>query len=133
MPNNYTFQSDLSCVVTNDEGTHELRLTSYNPLTRNPWVNKQEVRTFVDTYLPMSSWTDLSKLPTPEEEEERRSSILRKTRNTLLADTDWTQMPDSPLTTEAKTAWATYRTALRDITTHANWPNLADADWPVKP
>jgi hypothetical protein len=27
----------------------------------------------------------------------------------------------------------TYRQALRDITTHADWPNLADSDWPTKP
>jgi len=25
------------------------------------------------------------------------------------------------------------RQALRDITTHANWPNLSEADWPTKP
>ena len=31
------------------------------------------------------------------------------------------------------TAIKTYRQALRDITTHANWPNLADSDWPNKP
>lgn len=57
----------------------------------------------------------------------------RNERDALLAETDWTQMADSPLTDEAKTAWATYRTALRDITAHANWPNLVDADWPTKP
>jgi len=26
-----------------------------------------------------------------------------------------------------------YRQALRDITTHANWPDLGEADWPTKP
>ena len=26
-----------------------------------------------------------------------------------------------------------YRQALRDITTHSNWPNLNPEDWPVKP
>jgi hypothetical protein len=31
------------------------------------------------------------------------------------------------------TAIKTYRQALRDITAHANWPNLADGDWPTKP
>ena len=42
-------------------------------------------------------------------------------------------MPDSPLADEAKTSWATYRTALRDLSTHENWPDLEDADWPAKP
>ena len=57
----------------------------------------------------------------------------RNARNQLLADSDWTQFNDSPLTDEAKTSWATYRTALRDLPTHENWPSLADDDWPTKP
>jgi hypothetical protein len=57
----------------------------------------------------------------------------RATRNKLLADSDWTQMNDSPLTNEAKTAWATYRQELRDMSDLASWPNIADDDWPVKP
>ena len=57
----------------------------------------------------------------------------RTKRNTLLADTDWTQMNDSPLTNEVKTAWATYRQELRGVTDLDAWPNLADDDWPVQP
>lgn len=57
----------------------------------------------------------------------------RAIRNQLLADSDWTQMNDSPLTNEQKTAWAVYRDELRNITDQAAWPNLDDADWPVKP
>ena len=57
----------------------------------------------------------------------------RATRNKLLADSDWTQMNDSPLTNEVKTAWATYRQELRDLSDLDAWPNLDDADWPVAP
>jgi len=57
----------------------------------------------------------------------------RTTRNKLLADSDWTQMNDSPLTNEVKTAWATYRQELRDLSDLDAWPNLDDADWPVVP
>lgn len=57
----------------------------------------------------------------------------RETRNELLAESDWTQFNDSPLTDEAKTSWATYRTALRNLPTNENWPDLEDADWPTKP
>jgi hypothetical protein len=59
--------------------------------------------------------------------------LNRQKRNQLLADSDWTQMPDSALTDEVKTSWATYRTALRALPEHTNWPNLEDADWPVSP
>jgi len=57
----------------------------------------------------------------------------RTTRNKLLADSDWTQMNDSPLTNEVKTAWATYRQELRDLSDLDAWPSLADDDWPVAP
>lgn len=54
-------------------------------------------------------------------------------RDTELLASDWSQLPDSPLTDEQKTEWRTYRQALRDLTTHANWPNLNEADWPLIP
>ena len=53
----------------------------------------------------------------------------RTKRDGLLADTDYFALTD--VTMDA--AMTTYRQALRDITAHANWPNLADADWPTKP
>ena len=57
----------------------------------------------------------------------------RTTRNKLLADTDWTQMNDSPLSNENKTAWATYRNELRNLPDDDAWPNLSEEDWPVQP
>jgi hypothetical protein len=58
-----------------------------------------------------------------------QSNEAREKRNTLLSETDWWAMSDRTMTAE-QTA---YRQALRDITAHANWPNLADSDWPTKP
>jgi hypothetical protein len=40
---------------------------------------------------------------------------IRKERNRLLAESDWTQFADSPLDQETKNSWATYRQALRDM------------------
>ena len=57
----------------------------------------------------------------------------RRHRSALLLKSDWTQMPDSPLSDSKKAEWATYRQALRDITSHSNWPNLEEANWPTQP
>tara|TARA_R110002012_G_C11443487_1_gene590895 strand:+ start:573 stop:791 length:219 start_codon:yes stop_codon:yes gene_type:complete len=57
----------------------------------------------------------------------------RETRNSLLAESDWTQMPDSPLTDAQKASWAIYRQSLRDLSDHENWPFLLNTDWPAKP
>jgi len=40
---------------------------------------------------------------------------LRLLRDEALSSSDWTQMPDSPLSADDKTAWANYRTYLRDL------------------
>lgn len=53
----------------------------------------------------------------------------RTKRDGLLAETDYFALTD--VTMDAP--MTTYRQNLRDITTHANWPNLADDDWPTKP
>lgn len=56
------------------------------------------------------------------------SSILSK-RQRLLADSDWTQIPD--VSHPLKTEWAAYRQALRDITLQPNFP--LDFLWPRPP
>ena len=63
----------------------------------------------------------------------KQSSVgaARVQRAALLAASDWTQLPDSPLTTEKRQQWAAYRQALRDITTQAGFP--LDVNWPQQP
>ncbi len=57
----------------------------------------------------------------------------RELRNSLLSETDWTQITDSPLNDSKKAEWVTYRQALRDLTKHTNWPNLEESDWHQPP
>ena len=68
-----------------------------------------------------------SDIDTPAAEDNRYK------RNLLLTESDWTQANDSPLNDEKKTEWATYRTSLRNLTSHRNWPRLEDSDWPTEP
>jgi hypothetical protein len=55
--------------------------------------------------------------------------FMRTQRNAILAESDWMASSDRTMTQ----AEMDYRQALRDITTHANWPELNDEDWPTKP
>lgn len=57
-----------------------------------------------------------------------QAKSVREQRNTKLAECDWTQLVDS---TADKTAWATYRQALRDVTAQPAFPWTID--WPVAP
>ena len=75
-------------------------------------------------------WTTSSK--TAEETQawdDGVASSNRSKRDGLLAETDYFALTD--VTMDA--AMTTYRQALRDVTSHANFPNLDDADWPTKP
>ena len=59
---------------------------------------------------------------------------LRGWRSGQLGASDWTQVPDSPLDSTTKTAWATYRDKLRDLPSNAKAPNqFAKSDWPLAP
>lgn len=40
---------------------------------------------------------------------------IRQKRDQLLKESDWTQMPDSPLSDEIKQLWKAYRQDLRDL------------------
>lgn len=62
-------------------------------------------------------------------------ATLKSFRNQKLIDSDWTQLPDSPLTAEKKTEWATYRQALRDLPGQQADPYNPDnfTGWPTKP
>ena len=60
-----------------------------------------------------------------------RASQMRMFRDSLLAQSDWTQNADSPLSDSKKTEWATYRQALRDFP--ASWTPADTADFPDQP
>ena len=63
--------------------------------------------------------------------DEEKWEDIRATRNTLLAESDWTQLADTQLDDSTQTVWQTYRQSLRDITTSVADPD--DVVWPNKP
>ena len=74
-------------------------------------------------------WQDGGWVYVPPSDADLLASIRAK-RDPLLAASDWTQMPDSPLSAEDKAAWAVYRRALRDITVAED---LSAVVWPDPP
>jgi hypothetical protein len=57
-----------------------------------------------------------------------QAKAVRQARGEKLKDSDWTQIADS---TADKALWATYRQALRDVTSQAGFPWTIE--WPVAP
>lgn len=58
----------------------------------------------------------------------QQAQSVRATRGQKLANSDWTQVADSPVD---KAVWATYRQALRDVTAQSGFPWTIT--WPVEP
>ena len=57
-----------------------------------------------------------------------QAKSVRSTRGEKLEDSDWTQVADAPVD---KAVWATYRQALRDVTTQSGFPWTIT--WPDAP
>lgn len=67
----------------------------------------------------------------PENLEELKTySILRSERNALLSYSDWTQIPDAPLSDNKRQEWVNYRQQLRDLPDTADINNIV---YPQKP
>lgn len=56
---------------------------------------------------------------------------IRRIRDSFMMATDWTQMPDAPLSESKKTEFTTYRQILRDIP--QTYDNPDDIIWPAMP
>ena len=59
---------------------------------------------------------------------------LRERRTVLLAESDWTGLADTALTSEASAKWKLYRQRLRDLPSGLDTPaKVKSAKWPIKP
>ena len=67
-------------------------------------------------------------------QEEKIEEWIRRPRTFFLAQSDWTQLPDAPLTEAKKAEWAVYRQQLRDMTTvYASIQDITELVIPTQP
>lgn len=107
------------------------------------FVNEQKGIMFtqkngVDIYIDSGELYDqLKKKAKPykkdKAEHELQENKTRFNRKKLLANSDWTQLPDArkAMGSDKAAEWDTYRQALRDITTQEGFP--LEIEWPTKP
>lgn len=60
-----------------------------------------------------------------------QAKAIRQIRNSLLCQSDWTQLLDSPFNEEKKNEWVLYRQSLRQVPEQPGFP--WEIDWPLKP
>ena len=59
------------------------------------------------------------------------ATSVRAQRDKLIAESDWTQLADCPLSDSVKASWVTYRQELRDVPTAEGFPHTIT--WPTNP
>lgn len=70
----------------------------------------------------------LSAVENQDAKAEHAARNVRSRRDSMLAETDWTQLADSTIDDASMVLWQSYRQALRDIPQQAGFP--LDVEWP---
>ena len=116
-----TYHGLLAKQVSNDTDPQELIETKYY---RDGW------QTRVARESQWQDWVDYAWVFNSE----KFISYVRSERDNKLWLSDWTQVPDSPLSDTDKAEWATYRQALRDVPeNYSSATSIDDVVWPTKP
>ena len=106
-----------------------------NGVTTDAKGNTVEAWSVVDKF---ADTTDADGVVTTKAEQETaytaslvaaKEASVRTDRDSRIALTDWTGMSDVTMAADM----ATYRQGLRDITAHADFPDLETEDWPTAP
>lgn len=118
--------------VIYDTNTNEI--VSWSNVSKTPPSGCAEIETenYIDqVHRYYDAATDTFSGPTEAEQYATDMQVLRQKRNALLAQSDWTQAIDSPLTDAQKQAWQTYRSTLRSLPENTVDPR--NPTWPEKP
>lgn len=124
---NTSFPDPIADLDLSDYGVYSVTVSTKPSAAHDEKVVSNTEPTLVDSVWTLG-WTvrDLT-----ADEIASEQSAVRRDRDELLVESDWTQMPDSPLDDSTKASWAIYRTVLRDISTQVGFPT--NVTWPTAP
>ena len=117
-----TYDQLIAVQVASDADIHTLIQSQYR---HNGQWHTREART-----TQWQDWIDYAWVFNSE----RFWIHVRQERDLKLAQSDWTQLADVVFNAGVKTAWVTYRTALRNVpANNSEVTDIADIVWPVSP
>jgi hypothetical protein len=111
------FLQDMGCKPVNlfkPHDQHIEKLVQCDPYVEGDWVYTVQVVALTEEEVAAAN--------------NSAAAQVRSKRNTMLSNSDWTQIADS---TADKQAWAAYRQALRDVTAQQGFPWTIQ--WPEQP
>jgi hypothetical protein len=95
------------------------------------WVDCDDEKVKIGWGYDGSKFTDPFDVTEIKLSDEEIAYEIRNDRNLLLAQSDWTQIPDSALSDSKKKEWVAYRKSLRDIPSQSGFPKKVT--WPERP
>jgi hypothetical protein len=114
------------------------------PIVDGAYPSEQEIQALIENMKPAGQMERLvavrSATPpanlttTPNEvipDLSTTASGVRAIRDQMLASSDWSQLPDAPLSDLGRAAWVEYRQMLRDVPEQAGFPE--NVEWPLPP
>ena len=85
-------------------------------------------------FVDYSEWLALGNVPDAADPSYHDTwDAARQLRNELLSKSDWSMLPDAPLSQEEKDAWVAYRQELRDIPQTFDGQPVSEIVWPSEP
>jgi hypothetical protein len=119
--------STIDLIIKLDGSSEEL------PFTADPNDCEEHGRAIFAAALAGEYGEIAEYVPPPPPTTEELSAQVRSQRDYLIAESDWTQLPDARAAMGAEKAaeWDVYRQALRDIPQQSGFPE--QVEWPVAP
>lgn len=115
------------------------KLTLMVPIIDDKYITGDELHSFIQSFEAQENDVRKLEIEAVSNESELLNMVdidgmkmyIREQRNILLAESDYTQIPDIPLSLELRGKWKEYRQQLRDITKQDDFP--LNISWPIKP
>lgn len=112
--------------------TYEISEDLYQmPIGQITLINN--IPTYIDVPkpYPWDKWDSLNQQWVDGRDVDEWKTNIKAERDGKLYQSDWTQIPNNPLTSEKQQEWAVYRQQLRDVTKQSGYP--LNVVWPTPP
>ncbi len=120
---NVSFPKDIPTATLETNGVFVIKETAPPAVDKKTHTYRWTVE-FKD-----GAWTQV--WSTSQLDKEVAETNVRVYRDRLLAESDWTQLIDSPFSNDTNGVWQAYRQALRDVPAQAGFP--WNVTWPEAP
>lgn len=123
------FDESTGLITVSYETNPSYVLTLLVPIVDNKYITGGDLVEYIKSYegsnsdyRDVGSASNANEIHALVDSTELRQFYINK-RNQLLLESDWSQLPDAPLTKDQKDAYKKYRQELRDLTEMPNFPS----------